>query len=844
MDCMQIVPRLINNFVPISYQLSLTINRTDRCFSGLLTIEGSLQPGFNEIILHSKELEIKSIIIDGKRAEYAFGDNDSLIISQADLKIGEHIIVIDYSGKIVNSMHGMYPCFYEHDGIKKELLATQFESHHAREVFPCIDEPEAKASFKVTLSTETDVTVLGNMPIKKQGIENDLLVTTFKTTPIMSTYLLAWVIGELHKKTAHTKSGIEVNVWATPTQSEKSLDFALDIAVRSSDFYEKYFDTPYPLSKCDHVALPDFGSGAMENWGLITYREIALLADPKDTSIASKRYIATVIAHELSHQWFGNLVTMKWWNDLWLNESFASLVEYSAINAIEPDWNVWLDFASYESVVALRRDSLAGVQSVQTDVNHPDEITTLFDGAIVYAKGARLLKMLQHYVGEKAFQNGLKEYFKTYAYKNTEANDLWEILGRVSGKNIAIFMNKWIKQPGFPVLHASRVNNQLTLSQNRLTSLNGEPSDYLWPITLNSNYSEMPEIFDAKSVPIAVRESGPLRFNIGSDAHFITHYDNKLLGDLIGMVKSGDLRPIDRLQLLNEQSILANSGVISTAGLITLIKAFENETTESVWDIISMTIAEMKKFVDDDVTAELKLRSLTKFLAGKQFARLGWDKKINEPETDTKLRSTIIGLMLYSEDKVVVDHALNLYDSTPIDNINPELRAIIISTKVRHNSNSKITDELLEKYKTTNSGELKQDINVGLTASRDPNVIEHLLNTIKDTATIRTQDTSRWIAYLIRNKYAKNQTWKWLRDNWGWINSTFAGDKSYDEYPRYVAMALSKQVQLDEFREFFGKLRSDPALTRVIDMGINEIQDRVNLINRDGPAVRKKLLDL
>jgi aminopeptidase N len=843
MDYMHTVPRLIEKFIPTNYNLSLTINRPDRIFSGIVTITGSVKTPPNSIILHCKKLDIKSITFDGKLAKFKTGANDSLIMTHQNMHKGEHIIVIDYSGIISDSMHGMYPCYFEHDGIKKELIATQFESHHAREVFPCIDEPDAKATFDVTLTTETKVTVLGNMPIKKQLKQNNLLVTTFGTTPIMSTYLLAWVIGELHKKTGFTKSGIEVNIWATYAQSEKSLDFALDIATRSSDFYEKYFDTPYPLSKCDHVALPDFGSGAMENWGLITYREVALLADPRTTSISSKHYVATVIAHELSHQWFGNLVTMKWWNDLWLNESFASLVEYLAIDAIEPDWNIWLDFASFESIAALRRDSIAGVQSVQTDVNHPDEISTLFDGAIVYAKGARLLKMLQHYIGDTAFQTGLSEYFDIYAYKNTEANDLWSILEKISNKNIAIFMDSWISKPGFPVLHVSRSKNIVTLTQEKLTNFSNKPSNELWPITLNSNYSIMPEILDVKSIDVIVNESKPLRFNIGNDAHFITHYDHDLLGKLINMVKLDKLYPIDRLQLLNEQIILANAGIISNAELILLLDAYKNEEAEAVWDIISLTIAELKKFVENDKKAEIKLREMTKSITNKQFIRLGWDKKMNESDTDTKLRSTILGLMLYSEDKFVIDRFVSLFNSTTIENLDSELRGLIISAVVRYKSNEKIIEKLLEKYKTTSSSELKQDINVGLTSTKDPKIIELLLGTIKDTSIIRTQDTARWIAYLIRNKYAKEKTWQWVRDNWDWIDATFAGDKSYDDYPRYVANALSTQKYLDEYNEFFGPLKSDPALKRVIEMGINEMTMRIKLIERDSKSVRKVLLD-
>lgn len=840
---MQTVARLINQFIPENYNLSLTINRLERTFDGTIVIQGFVQSKNNSVIFHGKALNIKSVVFDGKSANFSYGDDDTLIVTHKDINQGKHIIVIDYSGIISDSMHGLYPCYYEHDGIKKELLTTQFESHHAREVFPCIDEPAAKATYDLTLTTEPNITVLGNMPIKIQKIENEKLVTTFETTPIMSSYLLAWVVGELHKKTAKTESGVEVNVWATPAQSDASLEFGLDVATRSIDFFNQYFGVDYPLPKSDHVALPDFSSGAMENWGLITYREIALLVDPKTTSITNKRYVATVIAHELSHQWFGNLVTMEWWNDLWLNESFASIVEYIAIDALEPSWNVWLDFASFDTIAALRRDSLAGVQSVQTDVSHPDEISALFDGAIVYAKGARLLQMLRYYIGDEAFQTGLKHYFKIHAYKNTTTHDLWSAFKDASHKNVETFMHKWISQPGFPVLHVSKQANQIILSQNRLTNKLSSPSDTLWPIPLNSNSSKMPKLFDAQTLTIDWDDNLPIRFNVGNNAHFITHYDHTLLSQIILQLKNGELLPIDRLQLLNEQTILANAGIISSAELIPLLGSFAGEMVESVWDIISLAIGDLRKFVENDDNAESKLRALVKSLAKTQYGKLGWTAKPNELEADTKLRSLILGLMLYSEDSDVIVSAINIHRSTPLEKLDPELRSIVLTSLVRHSNDGTNIKSLIEAYNRTDSAELKQDICIGLTSTHDPKIITKFLNMIKNTSIIRTQDASRWIIYLMRNRYSRVKTWQWIRDNWNWINQTFSGDKSYDEYPRYVAATLSTVEQFNEYKQFFEPMLTNPALTRVITMGINEIKNRVDSIERDGETVRQALLN-
>lgn len=824
---MTTVTRFISSFIPNNYDLSLILDRQNRNFSGTVSIKGASTS--DSISLHSKDLVVEKVLVDGHAASFEHGDYDELKITSDTLKAGDHLVVISFSGKITDAMHGLYPCYYEHDGIKKELLATQFESHHAREVFPCVDEPEAKATFDLTLTTETDITVLGNQPIDWQREEDGRLVTAFQTTPRMSTYLLAWVTGELHRKTAETKSGVEVNVWATPAQKPEALDFALDHAVKTIEFFDEYFETPYPLPKSDHVALPDFSSGAMENWGLITYREIALLADPATTTVASKQYIATVISHELSHQWFGNLVTMKWWNNLWLNESFATLMEYVAVDAIHPEWNAWLDFASHESILALRRDAIDGVQAVQVEVNHPDEISSLFDGAIVYAKGARLMRMCQDYIGHDAFRRGLAEYFKEFAYKNTEADDLWRHLSNASGQDISSLMNTWISQSGYPVVEVTPDG----LIQEQFFVGPHEPSNKLWPIPLGAQSSEdLPALLETKELKMPVADD--VRLNVRDASHFITQYQPDHLAKLLTGLANFD--EIGRLQLLHEQTLLVRGRRLSSAQLIDLLQAYKDESAQSVWGIMSLAFGELKKFVETDSEAEAKLRQFAHELARKQFERLGWTAKDSESESDTKLRSLIIGLMLYSEDQALIDHSQKLFASG-IENIDPEVRDLVISTVVKNSTDSELVRELLENYSQTQSADLREDICSGLTSVRHPDQIKLLLESLTNNNVVRQQDLFRWFVYLIRNRYSRSLAWEWMKQNWQWIETTFAGDKSYDDFPRYAASGLSTRDQLVDYVSFFEAKREIPALTRTIDLGSKEIQARVELIEEDSAAV-------
>ena len=826
------VPRLLDTFTPNHYNLTLDLTHAEeKEFSGTVIISGDSTS--ESISLHSKGLTIQSATIDNQPAEVSFGEFDELRLSQPNLENGNHTIHINFSGNITDAMHGLYPCYFTHDGVKKQLFATQFESHHAREVFPCVDEPAAKAEYDLTLITRPGITVLGNMPVKFQEENGDSHTTTFEKTPRMSSYLLAFVIGELHKKSARTKSGVEVNVWATPAQNENTLDFALDIATRSIDFYDEYFGVKYPLPKSDHVALPDFSSGAMENWGLITYRESCLLADPELTPESSRRFIATVIAHELSHQWFGNLVTMQWWNDLWLNESFANMMEYVAIDALQPNWHMWEDFATNEVTAALRRDSLDGVQSVQADVNHPDEISTLFDPAIVYAKGGRLLVMVRKLIGEEAFRAGLKSYFEKFAYKNTVGNDLWQELESASGQPIVNLMNTWISQPGLPVVSVSNSHDAATLSQERFFIGEHQLSDALWPIPLFANQPLDVKILDQKEVTVSIEK--PLQLNCGLSAHFVAKYDESTREYLLKNITK--LPTLDKICILQDATILARAGFENSASLLPLALSLKTETNEKVFGMAASALSELRKFVDDNDTARDSLKKISGEFARATFEELGWDEKAGESDDDRERRTTALGLMMYSEDKEVLNEAKTRFDNNKLEDLPTEIRALIISANVRHFETPEMIENLFATYKNTPSNDLQNDIAIGLTSTKNPKTAEKILANIKDSNTIRPQDASRWFVYLIRTRESRQIAWNWLKKNWAWVEDTFGEDKSYDDFIRYAATALLTTDELNNFQQFFEPMMNIPALTRTIKLGITEISARVELIKRDKEAV-------
>ena len=571
------VARFIESFIPENYNLFLDINRSEKTFTGNVAITGEALD--NHISLHQKDLTISSVLLDNESLNFQMDDaNEAFHIELPET--GVLTLVIEFSGRITDNMTGIYPSYYTYNGEKKEIISTQFESHFAREAFPSVDEPEAKATFDFSLkfdAEEGDI-ALSNMPEINSHLREETGVWTFETTPRMSTYLLAFGFGALQGKTAKTQNGTEVGVFATVAQAENSVDFALDIAVRVIDFYEDYFQVKYPIPLSYHLALPDFSAGAMENWGLVTYREVYLLVD-ENSSAASRQQVALVVAHELAHQWFGNLVTMKWWDDLWLNESFANMMEYVSVDAIEPSWNIFEDFQTTGVPHALQRDATDGVQSVHMEVNHPDEINTLFDSAIVYAKGSRLMHMLRRWLGDEAFAKGLKAYFEKHQYNNTIGRDLWNALSDASGKDVSSFMDTWLEQPGYPVVSAEVVDDTLILSQKQFFIGEHEDKGRLWEIPLNTNWKGLPDTLSEERIEIpnysqlAAENNGALRLNTANTAHYITDYQGQLLDQLLE--EFANLDTVSKLQILQERRLLAESGRISYASLVSLLDLVE-----------------------------------------------------------------------------------------------------------------------------------------------------------------------------------------------------------------------------------------------------------------------------
>ncbi len=848
------VKRLYGEFHPRNYALSVTPDAEKMNFTGTVTITGTkIGRPSKRLTFHQKDLVITKATatkhdkkgtqqeVNLERINTHQTYNEVRLHASEMLYPGEYTITLEFSGTIkAKSMQGLYPCYFEHDGKQKMLLATQFESHFAREVFPCIDEPEAKATFELALTTPADLTVLSNTPaVSETKQPHGKKLTRFEPTPIMSTYLLAFVIGEMHSSEAKTKDGITIRTWATVAQPNSFTEYATREAVTILEFFTDYFQTPFPLKKLDQVALPDFEAGAMENWGLITYREVALLADPANRSQSSEQYVSMVIGHELSHQWFGDLVTMKWWDDLWLNESFASFMEHIALDALHPDWFQWEQYTASDVIASSSRDIFKDVQSVRIEVNHPDEISTIFDGAIVYAKGGRLLKMMREYIGDKAFRAGLETYFKQYAYANTTRDDLWHEMSEASKKDINAFMDPWLEQSGMPVISVTHHKDTVDLTQKRFV-LDAENDIRLWPVPLLASQPTTIDVLTTASATIPRPSETPVIINQYGSGHMLVHYTDTTTRDYIAeSFKDETLRPESRINILNDQLLLARGGVAPLTESLDIIRQATNEPREAVWLIMARAIGTAMNLTEGDDVTEKNIKAFRRNLARDWYKKLGWDDAEKDSPNTKSLRQTILSIMVGSEDKDAQAEALRRYQAAKaVEDLPAEQRAMIVSAVVRMGEN--VIDDLIQQYKTSPNPDVQLAICAGLTNTKDPNLGDHIIEAaLGKNGFVRPQDIFRWFAYLMRNRYTRESTWNWLVRDWARLEALFADGKSFEYFVMYSAAPINTPDWQKKFVEFFEPKSHIIALKRNIAIAKSEIEARIAWRNREEDALKE-----
>ena len=844
--------RLPSNINPLSYNLSLAPCLDSFTFEGNVSIHLQVLEKTRSVMINSSLLQITSSIIELgngssiRPIETLINEIEETVsfIFPEELPQGDAFLSIHFNGILNDQLKGFYRCEYlDNNGETKHLATTQFEPTSARMAFPCWDEPSSKATFHVTLTIPSDLTAISNTTIEKEvQLQDGLKSVHFAKTPIMSTYLLAFVVGDLRSIEDKAYDGTIIRVWATRGKETQG-SFALKTATKLLGFYNNYFGIPYPLDKLDHIAIPDFAAGAMENWGAITYRETALLFDPTNSSKNTQQRIAEIIAHEMAHMWFGDLVTMDWWDALWLNESFASWMGNKAVDFLYPEWDMWTQFVAQDNAAGLSLDGLKNSHPVEMQVENPAEIEELFD-AISYSKGASVLRMLEDYLGEKPFQKGIYTYLQKHAYGNACTNDLWEGLETATGKPVTAIMESWIKQPGYPLINVTfdrdKKETLAHFSQSRFLYENilsrNTYDNALWqiPISIELSGSNKKAVLLLKNSSLSYSLNLPelngwAKANSGHTGFYRVNYSPVDWGYLKNAVVSQELNAADRLGLQNDAYALMRAGHISPSLFLSLIQGYSNETDASVWTAL---LGNLRGFESLILTQPYfpQFLSFAKALLSPIAAHLGWNPTTGEGHLPSLLRSNILRQIGSYGDINTLATANKLFEKyihSP-SSINPDLRSAVFELVAQ--TGSLDSYEVLYNLASQSQGqEEKLRLLFSLASFNNTDLLMKTLN-ISMGPEVRSQDTVSLISAVASNRIGRKLAWDFIKDNWPELNRRYGGGgflimRLASITGSFNSMDLAKDV------EIFFKENPAPSANRTIQQSLERIQLNTQWLN-------------
>ena len=822
--------------IPINYQLTFEPDLKKFTFIGSETISIDCKKTTKVIVMHCAELKIHSCHVKCndeiiQSAPKIAEKNEQLQIFLGKKIKGKATINLEFEGILNDRLLGFYRSQYKQNGKTKYLATSQFEAADARRAFPCWDEPEAKATFEISIIVNNKFSAISNMPAKSKKKIGSKTIYNFAKTPIVSTYLIYLGVGEFEYLTSKIGK-TQIRVIATKGNKSKG-KFSLELGKKLLTSYEKYFGIKYPLPKLDLIAVPDFAAGAMENWGAITFRETILLYDPKTSSTRTKQFIAEVISHEIAHQWFGNLVTMKWWNDLWLNESFATFMATKFVDKFYPEWDLWDQFVEDAMNVAMSLDSLKTTHPIDVKVNSPAEIREIFD-AISYDKGGCVLRMLEHYVGEPNFQKGLKKYLSDFKYKNAAGQDLWNAIGNASGMPVSSMVHTWLKQPGFPLIEVHQDGNILKLKQKRyLLESDKKFSKGLWsvPISLGLDDAISKKLFTKKSMTVKLpKNTVGFVANYGRKGFYRVKYDEGILLDLKMLVDEKRIPAIDRWAIQNDLFSLCVSGDEQIRNYLDFSDAYFNEDSYLATVNVAHNLASLYfRAFDEKFVEEIRIYAVNYFK--KILFNLGWDPKKSDKHTDALLRSFVISALGKMGDDEITDEALRRYKkflkfpgSIPPDLVEP------VCSIAAWNGNSKTHAELIKLYKNAKTMEEKLRFLGALCGFKDKKLLLKSLD-FSQTSNVRSQNMQLPIMRVAANPYGDKVLWPWLKKNWKKLNKKVGhGNPLFNRIVASISSVADDSME-KEIKIFFKK-NPTPGTERTQAQTLERIRINSKLLRR------------
>ncbi|KAK6166547.1 hypothetical protein SNE40_023207 [Patella caerulea] len=854
--------RLPGSVIPSNYNIKLKPNLQTFTFEGDETITVDVKSATNTILINSVEIAIQSATFqaqgssDISTGEISFNEEDEKVTFKfpAPLPVGKGELKIKFTGILNDKMKGFYRSKYTTpDGKEQFAAVTQFEATDARRAFPCWDEPAVKATFDVTLVVPKQKVALSNMPvISSTELNGDLLEVKYGTTPIMSTYLLAFIVGDYDYVEGKDQDGVIVRVYTPVGKKEQGL-FALEVAIKTLPFYKNYFGIAYPLPKMDLIAIADFSAGAMENWGLVTYRETALLVDPNNTSSHVRQWVALVVGHELAHQWFGNLVTMEWWTHLWLNEGFASWIEYLCVDHCFPEFDIWTQFVNNDLGRALELDALHTSHPIEVPVGHPSEVDEIFD-AISYSKGASVIRMLHNYIGDEHFRKGMNLYLTKFKYKNAFTEDLWAALEESSKKPIGQLMSTWTKQMGFPVLQVEEKQDGksrvVTVTQRKFCAdgliPEGDKSQWMVPITIcTASSPDKPAtsgVLDSKNLTITlenVKASDWIKVNSGTVGVYRAQYSSESLERLIPAIKDKSLSPSDRLGLQSDLFALARAGMVSSVDVLKVAESFINEDNYTVWNDLSSnlsTVGLILQYTESYPQFQSFIRNLFRPIS----QIVGWDKKDGESPLISMLRELVLTKLGRNGDESVIKEATKRFEEHFMGaKILPADLRKSVYISILSDGNEDVFTKMLELYDKADMQEEKVRISRSLGTVRDEGLITKVLDfSLSDK--VRSQDSVFVIAGVTGSVRGRQLAWKFVKDNWTKLYDRYRGGFLLARLIKATTEDFITEELAKEVEEFF-KANPAPAAERAIQQSCENIRLNARWLNRDGDKLKEWL---
>ncbi|KAJ1509138.1 Aminopeptidase 2 mitochondrial [Coelomomyces lativittatus] len=856
---------LPRHVIPSHYDVIIKSDMENFTFEGEVTIALKVQSPSTSITLNAVELDILSSTLNGTLQSDPWNfdtEKQTVTFSFPGMLFQEGqslTLNIKYKGIINELMAGFYRSSYTVDGVKKYMAVTQFEAVDCRRAVPCFDEPDLKATFDVTLLMDPKYTGLCNEECIINELQDQHRIMKFATTPIMSTYLLAFAIGEFEfieaftTPTTYLPHRVRCRVYTTHGLKEQG-QFALDVAVKTLTYFSEIFGIPYPLTKCDQIAVPDFSAGAMENWGLITYRTVALLIDQEMGAVQSKKWIATTVTHELAHQWFGNLVTFKHWDELWLNEGFATWVGTYGASFLFPEWDLWTLFLSEDQNRALSVDGVRSSHPIQVEVLNPKEINQIFDG-ISYSKGASVIHMLTQWLGVDVFFKGIRTYLKKFQYSNASTDDLWHCLGDASTLDVKSFMGLWTLKVGYPMVYVNEEEKGselcLQLKQRRFLQtgdVKEEEDATIWRLPLNlasdDSFSTVShEIMKDREHSLVLKGVSDYLLNQHRSGFYRVAYPASRLERLSQSILNKKIGVQDRMGLFDDAFALAHGGYISVVGFLSMVaKSMSFETEYVIFREIAFSLSSLcHVWANQPVNTVLALNLFRQNIFSKHAKLIGFDVHPSEPALKKMLRPLLISQAGMTGCSDIIAEAQKRFQSFLTDpkSLASDLFRSTFCIVVKYGAKDSL-ETVMQLYQSTSNIDVRYAALSSMGYVQDPSLIQTVL-TYSISEHVRPQDIHYVWGSLADNPIAWKPLWHFLQHHWVFLSSRYEGNfNMLGTCVSYATKRMTTQEEMQEIHQFF-KDKDTRSFIRKLNESLDEIQSNISWLKRDAEAVSKWL---